>query len=165
MFDSQATWQFDSNVSLTVSLRTASDEEPVLSVSLVFKMSFSFSDFISSLPSTSKVSSLTKTKSSCSISSGDLEREFDETERLLEALEERSLSLERDLDLERDSDRDLDLDLCFRFLCFFLSLDLDLDECFLCLCFLERFSFETSPFFLSTSGELAASSLPLSSFM
>lgn len=51
-------------------------------------------------------------------------------------------------DLERDCERDSDRDLCFRFLCFFLSFDFDF-ECFLCLCFLERFSFKTSPFFLS----------------
>lgn len=121
---------------------------------------------LSFVPSAPTVTSFSKTKSSCSITSGDFDREFDETERLLDGLAECSPSLERDLDLERVSDRVLDLDLCFRFLCFFLSFDLDLDECFLCLCFLERFSFETSLLFLSTfEEELAPSSFSDSSFM
>ena len=112
------------------------------------------------LPSAiSGVFSFSKTKS-CSISSGvngDFEREFDERERLLDFFKECSLSFERERDLERDFERDLDLDLCFRFLCFFLSLLFDL-ECFLCLCFLERFSFEMSSFFLSSFEEESSSS-------
>ena len=75
-----------------------------------------------------------------------MERELGERERFLDCFKDSPFSIERERDLERDCERVLDLDLCFRFLCFFLSLDF---ECFLCLCFLERFSFETSPLLLS----------------
>lgn len=101
--------------------------------------------------------SFSRTKSS-SISSGvigDLERELGERERFLDFFKDSPLSIERERDLERDCERVLDLDLCFRFLCFFLSLDL---ERFLCLCFLERFSFETSPLLLSAFLEESRSS-------